>query len=586
MKFNSQRQFKLFNSSSFFTTHRFTTALILIVLFQIGINFTHPFQQAHHLSPHQLHQHSLVQSSPSSESVPFETKPLSYLKNALSPYTSIRFSDREMLHSQSYISDLNSDLDYVFKLFATNYESSSSSSNDDFQQYFENRHQLINIFQHFFVDYIKFHSVQRHNKSCKLLIFRPHPTGIGDRFRPFIFSFFLSVLSKRLFLIDWQAPFPLSTFLTTNSNLNTSFFYHDYMQLHYDSHLRNWDGTTSTSDTDKGTTTTSTAYNGKESELIISNIDKVERIFFTKHLDSNVKFLILCMHNPPTDNCISDYASNKIPFTLKTPSKLPSITRNSDFQRYFFHHLFQINDEIRRDYLQKCKQLRLRCSPSLLLRTSSPRVQRKQHPRQTPSTSTDTPSTTTNEKQSVGEEEGNSGGSEVNQQQPYIGVHARLGVGLGEGKLNRFYPLAKNIVIPARCLASRAIKLSLLSSKSASTLPIFLATDTPEFRELFTDIVHEMSDGRIAVMSGDWHVGHTDRLYGQHRQKGFVFDKSLFHDEWNIVWGTYMDLILLGHSDHIVSIYSTFPVIAHAIGDAMSLTQLKPDICTVQESWM
>lgn len=494
---------------------RFILASLAMLILQICILSIFNTHYHHHHHQHEQHEQAV-------ESISFDTKPIIYLKNVLRPYTSMRLSTRLVAES-SFLR-----------------QQSRPDGDENMWEMEETR----DIYKYFFEDYFRFHSKQRQNKSTNILIFRPHPTGMGDRFRPFIFAYWCAVISKRLFLVDWRAPFPLSTFLETAAP-DTSFFYDDYRRVNANNSNIQKDG------------------NDEESTVVFNS--KINMNNFAHTLESNKRSVIMCMHNPPTDGVMSKYAKRKVPFKIRNPLKLSSITRSADFQRAFFHHVFRVSKHIRNDHRYTCQKLGLRC-PSLV--TSH---------EQQGNTTTLTHDTNTND------QEGDDNNDGV-PNRPYIGVHARLGLGLGEGKMDRFYPLSKNTLVPARCLASRAVRLSLLAGKPA--LPIFLATDTTDFRDLFRDVVYEISDGRVPVVFGDWDVGHTDRLYGQHQPVGYTFDRKTFPDEWKVVWATYMDLILLGHAEHVLSIFSTFPILAQALGDGISLTQLKPDVCTIKESWL
>ena len=72
----------------------------------------------------------------------------------------------------------------------------------------------------FFVDdYILFHKQNRNSKAPRL-IFRPVGTGIGDRMGVLLSVYWLAVLSRRVLLIDWHEPFPLSDFLEEANQLD------------------------------------------------------------------------------------------------------------------------------------------------------------------------------------------------------------------------------------------------------------------------------------------------------------------------------------------------------------------------------
>lgn len=158
----------------------------------------------------------------------------------------------------------------------------------------------------------------------------------------------------------------------------------------------------------------------------------------------------------------------------------------------------------------------------------------------------------------------------VRPKRPYIAVHARIGAGVGENGTNRFKNISENAKLAAGCLASRAVRLSFLAGSPA--LPVYLATDTPKFKDIFEKVVYSYSNGRIDVVSGNWSVQHSNKLVAN------VNKKSRKRD-WAAMWGAYMDLVMLGHGEHILALYSSFPRLALAIGNAETLTELRNHIC-------
>lgn len=79
------------------------------------------------------------------------------------------------------------------------------------------------LLQHFVTDYMDFHSENRKSLSCRTLIFRPHATGIGDRFERLMTAYYVAVVTKRVFLIDWQRPSPIEDFIET-ADVRTDMF--------------------------------------------------------------------------------------------------------------------------------------------------------------------------------------------------------------------------------------------------------------------------------------------------------------------------------------------------------------------------
>lgn len=71
-------------------------------------------------------------------------------------------------------------------------------------------------------------------KPPRLLVVRSDLSlthGLGDRFRGIVTAYFLAVLSRRLFLIDWRAPIPLSLAFVSPSEAN--FTYDETLAPHY-----------------------------------------------------------------------------------------------------------------------------------------------------------------------------------------------------------------------------------------------------------------------------------------------------------------------------------------------------------------
>lgn len=151
----------------------------------------------------------------------------------------------------------------------------------------------------------------------------------------------------------------------------------------------------------------------------------------------------------------------------------------------------------------------------------------------------------------------------------YIAVHARLGQGVGEASV-RFSRLIEEPQVAAYCLARRAIALAhgFKQKYRQDPLPIYLATDTPEFRQTFVSSVFRLSRGKVGVLSGDWDVVHTNRLFGRAKE---------FSEQ--VVLDGLLDLSMLGYAQHIVAFYSSFARLALLMGKSESLTELRSEVC-------
>lgn len=163
----------------------------------------------------------------------------------------------------------------------------------------------------------------------------------------------------------------------------------------------------------------------------------------------------------------------------------------------------------------------------------------------------------------------------------YIAVHARMGIGLNESNDSRFVQNDTELETYARCLATRAVAATSLAG--IPPLPIFLATDTPAFREVFVKNVHAI-DSKVSVVYGDGPVMHSNDMARRIKLKerdGEYTDEERTTFE-RIVAATYTDLACIAFSAHTIALYSSFPRFAVAVGNAESLAELKVDVCRKQ----
>ncbi|KAI0564800.1 hypothetical protein FGB62_23g126 [Gracilaria domingensis] len=97
-------------------------------------------------------------------------------------------------------------------------------------------HELQSFLDIIITQYTIWHREQRrlceldstHARSMPLLVFRyiGH-IGLGDRIRAILYTYLIAVASKRLFLIDWKEPIPLTTVLRSPPEYN--FTFDDYL---------------------------------------------------------------------------------------------------------------------------------------------------------------------------------------------------------------------------------------------------------------------------------------------------------------------------------------------------------------------
>lgn len=372
----------------------------------------------------------------------------------------------------------------------------------------------------FIKEYMLFHAANRRN-ATRILLFRPHPTGMGDQFSSLIFSYWTAVLSRRLLLVDWQLPFSIERFLETASKTTDMFI-------------------------------------RPGSDFVHSN--RVSRAFLNSSEESHARFIQIMesdthavFHSPwiaAPRTVLRLFAERNRAHDLSV-TDVHRLLLNVNFHRAIAHFVFRLGPGIRNAQNHECNIMGLACASATIQTEFVSDFKNLQLHRR-----------------------------------PYIAVHGRIGTGVGELG-SRFWKVAQDILIPARCLASRAVRLAMLAGNPA--LPIFLATDTPRFREVFHRVVYNMTHGRIEVVNGNWSVAHSNKIAHRIslRHAGgvkAVGDEAI--KEQNNVWSSYLDLVMLGHAEHIVALYSSFPRFALAVGNAETLTELRNDICTNVESWL
>lgn len=369
------------------------------------------------------------------------------------------------------------------------------------------------LFKVFIQDYLDYHEQARNNGSRRL-IFRPKLTGMGDTYSTLIFAYWAAVVSKRVFLVDWQQPFPLEDLLQ-NSRMTTDVFYRS-----------------KSDDQPPFSNNVYTLVGTEESHKQFGNV-----------LLSNTAAVIYRPRHRPPQAIIQEFVKRS---TMKDMpvSTYMRLAASQNFHRAIMHHVFRVSDNIRKNQRHYTEQFRLfRGFTQQDIDVSKHTYKWKER--------------------------------------PYIAVHARIGTGVGELH-GRFQDVQKDMVVPARCLASRAIRLSYMAGYPP--LPIFLATDTVQFRSLFRKVVKGISYNRVTVFVGDWDVVHSSR-FAWNNQHMFNETEEKQTRSWKKVWGSYMDLVMIGHAEHIVSLYSEFPRFAFALGSAETHTELRNHICTEDEKW-
>lgn len=378
------------------------------------------------------------------------------------------------------------------------------------------------MLRYFIADYIEFHKRNRYN-GTRRLVFRPGVTGIGDRFICTLTAYWAAVLSRRVFLVIWDDPFPLQDFLV-NASESLDIFYNPLSDApEYVKHPN----------TQEKVPDSKYLFNDKAS------LARYEEVILS---DTHTVFL--------QTNKFAHYFSHAFR-NVSLPHNRPKLDihvalSSYNYKRAVLHHFFRLSDAMLEDLDRVSMKLGLR------KRTWS-----------------------FSWKRIMARRAFTFGKARV----PYIGVHARIGKGIKEGH-SRFTRISQNMKVAAECLASRAIRISLMSGTPA--LPIYLATDTPEFRKLFAKVVEELSQGKVNVVSGNWEVAHSTRLKTKIYKNGTLVEATEHRKK---MWGTHMDLVLLGHAEHILGLYSSFTRLAFSVGDAESITELRNEICLDAHLW-
>lgn len=369
------------------------------------------------------------------------------------------------------------------------------------------------IVKYFVHDYVNFHIRNRHSKTRRL-VFSPARTGMGDRFHCLLFSYWAAVVSNRVFLVAWDDLFPFQQFMIPSK---------PELKLIYDE-----------------TTDKPKLMKGGDGKMVPDalHMNRTHLKSFEKAFSSSTHTIFLKTEQIPhtiSDDFLSQF--NAPGLSLRTLGKTRA---DGTLLRAILHHVFRLSPAIEREVEKKTWRMELR---RINERTRTPGIETMSLLFQ------------------------------KRRRRSYIGVHARIGKGVGE-RGSRFDKVSDDMEGVARCLASRAITVSYMSG--CPSLPIFLATDTKAFRGIFRRVVREMSDGRIEVLTGGWDVAHSNYLKTKRHDNGTIVDNN---DNRNVLLHTFIDLVLLGHSEHILALYSSFPRLASYLGDAGVLIELRNDLC-------
>lgn len=369
------------------------------------------------------------------------------------------------------------------------------------------------LLRFFITDYLKFHKANFANDTSRL-VYRPRDVGNGDRFDCMFFAYWAAVLSRRVFVLDWREPFPLSLFFKSASGAKLFMDPKDSFSL---------------------------SEKCPPPECILLTHLSLNESQYESVLLSKVRTVLMHTHKIPLQ-VDEAFFSRHLPDNL-SPILAAKFRNSQTFRRAVMHHVLTASDSMMKDHTKASRVMRLKGGTEVAKTQKTPWFRRGLN--------------------NLGKQ-----GS-----RRYIGVHARLGKGVGEFPTERFKHVALRLKDVANCLASRAIRISEMSG--SPPLPIFLATDTSEFRDVFERTVRQISGDGVDVLYGNWSMIHVAKV--PFKDKNYSGQGS--GKPWEAVWGGFMDLRLLGYAEHIIALYSGFPRLALSTGDAKTLVQIRNEIC-------
>lgn len=134
---------------------------------------------------------------------------------------------------------------------------------------------------------------------------------------------------------------------------------------------------------------------------------------------------------------------------------------------------------------------------------------------------------------------------------PYLAFHARLGRGVGERYKMRFHDLKLDFI--SDCAADKLWQIAKTYEIESQDLRVFLATDTPDFRNIFKKaMLKRAPNSRVIYMNN--RVTHFLKTHGHQA-----------HVEMHL------ENILLGDAREIVAFWSGFSLVARWRGQATKL---------------
>lgn len=359
----------------------------------------------------------------------------------------------------------------------------------------------------FITDYLNFHAEEKHNSLSRKQIFRPKPTGIGDRFERLMTAYYVAVVTKRVLLVDWQRPSPIEDLLETAYH-GTDLFLRDVDRSEKPGMARSDGG----------------------NEFVLDKTQNHDPNKFIDTLNSNITNIVMTMTKRPLRSTLELLGHQRFAHTGKR--QLTAFYGSYICRKAVMHRVLRVRTDFFENMSSKGIQLQFKS------------VQ-------------------------------NADNIKSLFKNGYIGVHARVGVGLHEIG-DRFDAIQDNLEIPPKCLARRVSRLAAISD--ALKLPIFLATDTVPFREIFIREVQNMSNGTVEIFHGKWNVLHSYLHIDMEREPLNETQKKI-NIKTQKMMETYADLAILGNAAHIIALRSSFVRFAFSIGSASSLAQINIENC-------
>lgn len=372
-------------------------------------------------------------------------------------------------------------------------------------------------------DYVTWHTRNRYSSKRRVVFQSPH-SGLGDRYRGLLRVWLLAVLSQRIFLIDWSTPFPFSDAIS--STPGTNFIFNEQLDTPPQIQRATRYGNRTMSDS---------------ASFVERNVSGWRA--FEHALASDVHTIFLQSGEPAE---LSSAQIKKCSYNQTSPFPLMSKSENWSVLRAIMRHVFRPSKKL--SSMHKAANKVFDVHPISELPAVYNWYFYKYLPRPLK--------------------------NRLSSSTPYISVHARIGKGVGEAHHKRFVAVSENMQKMADCLAVRSLQLvSLVSKESPSgsqNASIFLATDTPDFRALFVAAVHNLSR-TATVLSGKWDTAHFNHLK---RNNSTKHERALY-------LSSYLDLLLLGHGEHMISTGSGYAQLAFWLGAAQTFTAISGQECGV-----